>query len=567
MKRLFSFFFFLYILAFFSSITYAEPVLFFSDITSGPKTGLGDGLGQGAIVSIWGTGLGSSQGNSKVYIGGQEAAYVYYWGNADGSSLAGPAKLYESHKMQTISFSIPSSAPDGATNIYVVVNGKKSNTLPFTIRPGNIYFVKVTGNDNTGDGSWSNPWRTLDYVGSGAGGRIIAGDIIYVGSGVEETDGFRVGTSCSSEISGTLTHPISVIAYPGAVGLAQGTSFGIGNYCQINKYWNFAKLIVKTNGMGIGTFYGGRIIGNEVTNYPGGCADGQAGAIGPGQGSMNGGLKIFGNYIHDFGCDSTSNKHHTFYISNRTGTPLESYELGWNYLKDSKARGGLHVYDEGICGDFIGTMRIHDNVVVNQAGVGVAIVGRGTVPVCFTMDVEIFNNLFINTGLPKWGDPAIDVQGSLNKSNIRIYNNSVYNYSGVCAVRVDFAGTWEYKNNIVVDTNNLPFSCNNVKPLPAASNNIWYNGGDGNPASPPSWDTNSITSDPLFVNPGSNDFRLKEGSPAIDAGYNATNVLTRDIIGVPRPQGDVFDIGAYEFDKGTVPDYPPSAPKNLRLVE
>jgi hypothetical protein len=31
----------------------AEPVLFFSCLTVAPKAGLGDGLGEGAIVTVW----------------------------------------------------------------------------------------------------------------------------------------------------------------------------------------------------------------------------------------------------------------------------------------------------------------------------------------------------------------------------------------------------------------------------------------------------------------------------------------------------------------------------------
>jgi hypothetical protein len=38
---------------------------------------------------------------------------------------------------------------------------------------------------------------------------------------------------------------------------------------------------------------------------------------------------------------------------------------------------------------------------------------------------------------------------------------------------------------------------------------------------------------------------LTVGSPAIDAG--TTNAYTTDILGVTRPQGSAFDIGAYEF--------------------
>ncbi len=39
----------------------ADPVLYFTDLTSGPDTGIGDGLGSGTIVTVWGVNLGSSQ--------------------------------------------------------------------------------------------------------------------------------------------------------------------------------------------------------------------------------------------------------------------------------------------------------------------------------------------------------------------------------------------------------------------------------------------------------------------------------------------------------------------------
>lgn len=110
------------------------PALNFSDIESGPKTGNTDGVGSGAIVTIWGNYLGSSQGTSKIYVGDQEATAIYYWKNADGQLPSGPADLYSSHKMQEIAFSIPATAPDGLTTIKVVVSGIETNTLPFTVR-------------------------------------------------------------------------------------------------------------------------------------------------------------------------------------------------------------------------------------------------------------------------------------------------------------------------------------------------------------------------------------------------------------------------------------------------
>jgi parallel beta-helix repeat protein len=52
--------------------------------------------------------------------------------------------------------------------------------------------------------------------------------------------------------------------------------------------------------------------------------------------------------------------------------------------------------------------------------------------------------------------------------------------------------------------------------------------------------------DPLFIDPAFNDFHLLGGSPAIDAGIALAEV-SNDFDGVPRPQGDGYDIGTFEY--------------------
>jgi hypothetical protein len=62
-------------------------------------------------------------------------------------------------------------------------------------------------------------------------------------------------------------------------------------------------------------------------------------------------------------------------------------------------------------------------------------------------------------------------------------------------------------------------------------------------------DEDTILADPLFVNwqiDGSGDYRLADGSPAIDAATPEGAPMT-DIDGVARPQGAGFDIGPYEL--------------------
>lgn len=64
----------------------------------------------------------------------------------------------------------------------------------------------------------------------------------------------------------------------------------------------------------------------------------------------------------------------------------------------------------------------------------------------------------------------------------------------------------------------------------------------------------NISSNPMFMNLASGDFRLHFGSPCIDAGTNLSGLISNDIAGNPRPldgKGNRvpgFDIGAYQFN-------------------
>jgi parallel beta-helix repeat protein len=63
------------------------------------------------------------------------------------------------------------------------------------------------------------------------------------------------------------------------------------------------------------------------------------------------------------------------------------------------------------------------------------------------------------------------------------------------------------------------------------------------------YDTHSFvsTASALFVDPAAHDYRLKVGSPAIDAGTNLSPDVLADIDGTTRPQRLAYDIGCYEM--------------------
>ncbi|RLC80154.1 MAG: hypothetical protein DRJ03_22210 [Chloroflexi bacterium] len=151
---------------------------------------------------------------------------------------------------------------------------------------------------------------------------------------------------------------------------------------------------------------------------------------------------------------------------------------------------------------------------------------------------------------------------------VNVYNNVF------CNNLVDYVGqndrmgmvyasgetTINFKNNILKDPIG-DYSCYmfiRSSVTYVASNNCYHTTGSNNRWS---WDfsykyslsewesvsgeTNSLNQDPSFVDPDNGDFRLKVGSPCIDAGTNVG--LDRDFNYNPVPWGAGVDIGAFEL--------------------
>ncbi len=532
------------------------PVLFFTDLISGPNTG-GEN-NNGVYVTIYGNNFGSSP---TVTVGGGQAIVkiaptTYLW--------------YQKMVIQL-------GPPAASGNIVVANSNGTSNGLPFAVRSGNIYFVSTGGSDSNA-GSFAAPWKTLPHAVQTAG----AGATIYAENGVSATvdDGQGWGAAVllrGEWCQGTATNQKALIAYPGAtvtVGSSgnspgygiEGTDFTAGSgACGGN--WVIAELNLRgpqplqTNGPS--SYW--RIIGNDVSNPQAGGGSGGGSALGV---EMSTYTKVLGNNCHDLALASTDRLQQGLY----PGTDSNHLEVGWNMVNNAKGRSGIQIHSSPLSsgnGYVMYDISIHDNVVHNIAEEGIIIdtVDPSQGP------VSVYNNVVYNTGMDGKGmDGAIyradssdyDQSHGVGSGYVDFYNNTVFNYSG----GPGFGGSFEVhqgqalidrlRNNIILSSGSPYFyeessqtsyhSCTSgdsasVCPNLTGSNNLVY--GAGAPTFT-NLVTGSVNQDPKLTSTAGGDAHLLAGSPAIDAG-TAISGLAMDVSGTLRPQGSGLDIGAYEY--------------------
>ncbi len=139
-----------------------------------------------------------------------------------------------------------------------------------------------------------------------------------------------------------------------------------------------------------------------------------------------------------------------------------------------------------------------------------------------------------------WGIYAI------NGGDHYIINNTIFGNSE--GIRVE-NGANTYIYNSIIQDNTLNFATSNVG---GANIEMQYSLTNDNtlPANITNVANNLLGSDAQFTNPGSSDFSLQSGSPAIDAGNPSTtglNIPQTDILGNVRIDNGVIDIGSIEF--------------------
>ncbi len=174
-----------------------------------------------------------------------------------------------------------------------------------------------------------------------------------------------------------------------------------------------------------------------------------------------------------------------------------------------------HSVDEGAVGFTIansaGGILIRNNIISTYVGILIQ----------QSNGVSILNNTLVSSTSLDIRYYPLGIQAD-NSTNILIENNILYDQPG---------NVIYIKNSEVASQRNLVYRSDG---RPIYTTDTYNRAND-------LWNVN-----PLFVNADAGDYHLRADSPAIDAGVQVNDV-PNDYEGNPRPRGNGFDIGAFEF--------------------
>ncbi len=202
-----------------------------------------------------------------------------------------------------------------------------------------------------------------------------------------------------------------------------------------------------------------------------------------------------------------------------------------NILHDNGTGGGSAINLDGVQNSVI-----YNNLIYNNHATGIAL---------FMIDGaegsknnKVYNNTIINPQDARWA--MLVNSGSTGDT---LYNNIFINHHSFRgSISVDESSIQNFFSdyNIVVDRLSNDDGESNM------NLSDWQNLG---------YDIHSQIAnqeDQIFVNPGSNDFHILAGSQAVNEGTGlVSSIVKNDIENLPRPQGNGFDIGAYEYAGAT----------------
>ena len=207
---------------------------------------------------------------------------------------------------------------------------------------------------------------------------------------------------------------------------------------------------------------------------------------------------------------------------------------------------------------------VRRNQVFDAAGIGIQV---DQCPHCLVEDnVVVMGGTGANTGIAS-GETS-DCSGCSTNENVVYRNNTVFFPAGVAGTGLSLGGdgdTHVLTNNAVLKEGSGSFTCFRT-PLPAASyeavsNNACY----GTSSWGTSLGTAAVSANPLFTDPGGDDFSFPSSSPLVNAGTASATCTVQGVASQPcfspvaigsfpwsatataQPRTDGLpDIGAYE---------------------
>lgn len=498
-----------------------RPSVFFIDIEAGPTKGGPNNLG--APVSIFGKGFGAARGGSRVTIGGIEVAAYLVWGanNAHNPSL----------DMIVVQ---PGSRATGGP-VVVTVNGQPSNAdAVFAPNAGHIYYVAGAGSDSAAC-SASDPCATILHTVSSV---LQPGDMLLVRGGTYSEGEVWI----RAEQGGRPGQPKTVKNYPGEeayFGNAQRDVLVDASYVTVSGL-NFRNgKSLNAVGWASRNQAGARFVNNTFSgNIAWAAID------------THGSDHVIAGNVCEVSGSSVGTMGHCYYVSQGSnqkilynvgsgppGYGLHLYDerrdaadfqriirnvlVEGNVFKNSTERSGMIVAmsDQGGYGNRIENVTIRNNIFTGNNHAGLVIQG-------ITRDLKVHNNTFYQNGRQ-----GLYLEGDPNLQQVDVRNNLFYqSANSACRSNCE----WFALGHIQAgeSARNVTLAGNSYHPgTPVVLGNR-----DGNP----------VTGQVRFADAPGLDFHLLPGSAAIDRG-TALPGVPADFDGRPRPQGNAYDTGAFEY--------------------
>jgi hypothetical protein len=394
------------------------------------------------------------------------------------------------------------------------------------------YFVSTTGSDS-GAGTAASPWRTLQH----------AADVVNAGDKVTVHAGNYTGFYLDS--SGTAAAPIEFDADPGVIvnqrnaTTPDGINLESASYVSINGFTVTGMPRAGVRSVGDSDSLAKFVTIRNVTA------------------TNNGEWGIFTGFVNDLLIESNTTSgsvdQHGIYVSNSGDRPVIRNNISFNnhdngiHMNGDASQGGDGIitgavvtgniiYNNGTGGgsginmDGVQNSLIANNLLYNNHASGISLYqddgGGGS-----SGDVVV-DNTIIEASDARW---ALNIQS--NSTNTTVRNNILLNNNpshGAIDITSDSLPTLSSDYNVVT-SRFTPDDGNTFQTL------AQWQLTTGN-------DAHSLvaTAAQLFANAAGNDYRLKSGSPALNAGTSSF-APPADLLGLPRPAGGAYDIGAYEL--------------------